>query len=135
MGGRIPARLSHRETRHFGLVVGSAFLLLGALLMWRGRVVEARGFVFVGGILVVLGAVRPELLGPVRKAWMAMALAISKITTPIILGLMYFGVITPIGLFRRLLGRDPMRTRPSAHTLWISRESAGRQPTSMERQF
>ena len=135
MGGRIPARLSRAEGRRFGLVVGAAFVLLGAVCLWRGRPLAAQLFGLVGGTLLVLGAVLPTVLLPVRRAWMAMALVISKVTTPILLGVMYFGVITPLGVVRRLLGRDPIRARRSDRSFWVDRSSVGRQPTDMERQF
>ena len=135
MGGGIPARLSRAEARRFGLVVGAAFLLLGAMLLWRGRPLPARVSGFVGGTLFLLGIVLPSVLLPVRRVWMAMALGISKVTTPLLLGVMYFGVIAPLGLVRRILRRDSLRARPSDRTLWVDRNPAGGRMTDMERQF
>jgi hypothetical protein len=135
VGGGVPARLSSAEGRRFGLVVGTAFLLLGAMCFWRGRIEPARLFGAVGGTLLLLGALLPTVLLPVQRAWMSMALAISKVTTPLLLGVMYFGVITPVGLARRLLGRDPLKAPASNRSLWVDRHSEARQQANMERQF
>jgi saxitoxin biosynthesis operon SxtJ-like protein len=135
VGGGIPARLSRAEGRRFGLVVGTAFLLLGALFLWRGRPAPARLLGAVGGALLLLGLLLPTLLLPVQRVWMSMALAISKVTTPLLLGVMYFGVITPIGVARRFLGRDPMKARRLDRSFWVNRNSDARQHRDMERQF
>jgi hypothetical protein len=58
-------------------------------------------------LLMVGGVVVPRKLGPVERAWMAAAHRVSKVTTPVIMGIVYFLVLTPIGLVMRLLGRTP----------------------------
>jgi hypothetical protein len=64
---------------------------------------------------------------------MGLALAISKVTTPIFLGLVYFGLITPIGLVRRALGHDALKARRTGNSAWVPRET-GRQ-SGMKHQF
>ena len=134
MAEGIPARLSPGEGRRFGLTVGTAFLLVAIVAFWRGRVLPAQLFAGLGAALVILGLVMPRTLIPVHRAWMAMALAISKVTTPIFLGAVYFGVIAPIGLIRRLGGRNRARRSRSKATFWVSRDS-GPVRNDMERQF
>jgi saxitoxin biosynthesis operon SxtJ-like protein len=131
----IPARLNPAQGRRFGLVVGAAFLVLGAVFLWRDRLLAAQVCGALGGALVLLGLVLPRALLPVERVWMSAALAISKVTTPVLLGLIYFGVITPIGGIRRLFARDPLRHPLRDGSLWIRRETDGRQPRDMERQF
>jgi hypothetical protein len=63
---------------------------------------------------------------------MGMALVISRVTTPIILAVMYFGVITPIGLVRRVFGHDALKARRS-NSFWVSREAG--QSSDMKHQF
>src|SRR6185295_3284434 len=106
-GGRrmaegVPARLTAAEGRKFGLTVGIAFLALGSFVMWRGKQRTATVLLSLGAVLVVAGLVVPRLLGPVEKAWMGLAHLISKVTTPIFMGVVYFLVITPIGFLRRM---------------------------------
>jgi hypothetical protein len=63
-----------------------------------------------------------------------MALLISRVTTPIILGIMYFVVITPIGLIRRVLGHDALKASRSGATCWVPRPQ-GQGQSDLKRQF
>lgn len=135
MAAGIRARLSAADGRRFGLTVGAAFLGLAVLGWWRASppvVVVCGG---IGGVLVLAGLVAPGRLGPVFAAWMGLARVLSRITTPIVLGLVYFGVITPIGLLMGLLRRRPLTRPPGAASWWISRDANARQRADMQRQF
>jgi hypothetical protein len=134
MAEAIPARLSPGEARRFGLVVGTAFLVVAAVAFWRGRILPAQIFAGVGAALVLLGLVLPAALVPVQRVWMGLALAISKVTTPIFLGVVYFGVIAPIGLVRRLGGENLARRSRGKASFWVSRQP-GQEKHDMERQF
>lgn len=134
MAEGIPARLSPKEARRFGLVVGAAFLVLGALVWWRGRPVTSQVFWALGAALILFGIVLPRALIPVHRAWMGLALAISKVTTPIFLGAVYFLIISPIGLIRRGLGRDSLKPKHTSGGFWVLR-SSGPEPSGMKRQF
>ena len=131
---RVPARLSPAEGRRFGLTVGTAFLVLGALLAWRGRAV-APGAVVVGTLLIAAALVAPSRLGPLRRAWLAVGEGIGKVTTPLFLGIIYFGAIAPIGLLLRAFHRNPMKRRRLATTAWVPRTAETRSRRDMERQF
>jgi hypothetical protein len=131
---RVPARLSPSEGRRFGLVVGAAFLLLGALARWRGHVVASTGLWAIGGALVAGGLLIPGSLGPVYRAWMGLARALSRVTTPVFMGVIYFGVFTPFGIVRRLLGRNAL-VRPQGASFWVAREPATGRRSNLQRQF
>ncbi len=66
---------------------------------------------------------------------MVMARAISKVTTPVFMGLVYFGVMTPTGLVMRALGKRPLRRREVDGGFWTTREPGARRSQNMERQF
>ena len=104
MAKRIPARLTAAAGRKFGLTVGIAFLAIGALLVWRAKPLRADVAFALGALLVLAGLTVPTQLGPVERAWMRLAHLISKVTTPIFMGVVYFLVITPLGLLRRAFG-------------------------------
>jgi hypothetical protein len=70
------------------------------------------------------GAIVPAKLGPVYHAWMRLAHAISKVTAPIFMGIVYFIVIFPVGLGMRLLGRNPIRHQPTGESYWFDRNQA-----------
>ena len=135
MADGIPARLKVAEARKFGLAVGAVFLGLGALLWWRGRVSSPPVFGAIGIALIVLGALIPAALVPVRRVWMGIAEGISKVTTPIFMGVVYFGILTPIGLGRRLFGHNPLKRPSEGDSLWIIRDGRERKPEDMEHQF
>lgn len=134
MAAGIPARLTPEEGRKFALTVGAAFLALSGLLWWRGRASGAFACVALGSLLVLAGLVVPARLGPVHRAWMGFAHLLSRVTTPIFMGLVYFLILTPIGAIMRLLGRNPIRRPLSEGSFWVRRPADGRQGT-MEHQF
>jgi len=118
---RIPTRLTAAEGRKFGLTVGTAFLVLAGITWWRDQLLASRIFAALGGVLWVAGLVVPRHLSGVYRAWMGLAHAISKVTTPIFMGLVYFVAIMPIGLIMRVLGRNPIRHRPVNGSFWMPR--------------
>jgi saxitoxin biosynthesis operon SxtJ-like protein len=130
----ISARLSPKEARRFGLVVGAAFLVLGALVWWRGRPLPSQVFCALGAALIFFGIVLPRALVPVHRVWMGLALAISKVTTPIFLGCVYFLIITPIGLVRRVFGHDALKSKQTGNSFWVPRSSEP-EPSDMKHQF
>jgi Saxitoxin biosynthesis operon protein SxtJ len=130
----IPDRLSPSEGRRFGLAVGAAFLALAALLYWRELPTGAVATGFLGAALLLGGLVIPGHLGPVYKAWMRFALLLSRVTTPIFLGIVYYLVFTPIGLVMRALGRNPL-VRASGQGRWIVRGGETDRRGDMRRQF
>ena len=136
MAGTVPARLTPaQQGRKFGLTVGLAFLVIAAISAWRGHVLPPRIFGGIGGALVLGGLVLPAALLRVERAWMGFAHALSKVTTPIFMGLVYFLVFTPFGLVRRLLGKNGLVHQPVADSYWIPLDRAARANRSMRRQF
>lgn len=134
MAQPVPARLSTGELRKFGLVVGAAFLVLGGVLRWQDSPRAAGVLWAIGGALVVLGVVLPVLLRPVYRAWMGLALLLSRVTTPIIMGVLYFVIMTPMGWVLRALGHRPLEHGRKGKDSWIVRPAQSRR-SDMERQF
>ena len=135
MATRIPARLSAAEGRSFGLTLGGAFLVLGGIAWWRGRLVAATIFGTLGVLLVTAGLALPTQLRAVRDAWMGLGRVLAKITNPILLGLIFLVVITPVGLLMRLLGRRPLGHGGSQPSFWVARPADTRRRVDMEHQF
>ena len=130
-----PARkTSPGELRKFGLLVGSAFLVLAAFLFWRQKPsAVVVGFTTLGGLLVILGLAVPKMLSAVYSGWMRFALLLSKVTTPILMGVIYFVLLTPIGLIMRAFGRNSLRAGGNG-TAWHTR-AEGARGSALERQF
>ena len=132
----ISARLSPRDLRRFGFTVAIPLALLAALGTWRGHTVLP---VLFGGLALTLAGfalLAPKLLGPVHKVWMAGAHGLGEFNARVLLGLVYFLMMTPMGMIMRLVGRDPLdrrlKDRPS---YWVERKRQPGLRDSMERRF
>lgn len=104
--------LDRQGLRRFGLVTGAIVaVLFGAFFPWvLERAVPLWPFV-LGGVLTVWGLVAPASLGPLYRAWMRFGALMSRVTTPIVMGVVFYVVIAPIGFVMRLTGWDAMRRR------------------------
>lgn len=108
--------------------------MLASLLWWKDKPV-APVFGALGALLALAGVIIPSRLGPIQRAWMGLAHLISKVTTPLFMGVVYFVVLTPLGLLRRAFGHNAMDSRATGNSYWVSRKAEGVQRTGMERQF
>lgn len=124
MAHGIPARLTPAEGRKFGLTVGAAFGVLAAVSWWRGHQIPVYVFGGLAAALILGGLIVPGSMGPVNRAWMRFAEILSKVTTPIFMGIVFFLVITPVGLLMRLFGRNPMRHKAVDNSYWAPRSDA-----------
>jgi len=101
--------LDRKGLREFALVTSGVVVgLFGLLLPWLFEFGWPSWPWILAAILVTLGFVAPMALRPVYKLWMRFGLTLSKITTPILMGLVFFLVVTPTGLIRKALSSDPM---------------------------
>lgn len=101
--------LSRKELRNFGLTTGGIVAaLFGILFPWLLERPTPLWPWILGGILVLWGLAAPASLQPVYKGWMRFGLIMSRITTPIILAILFYLTVLPTGLIRRLMGYDSM---------------------------
>ena len=110
-----------------------AFLAFAGLLGVRGRPEAAAIAGACGGALVAAALVAPGRLGPLQQAWMDLAAALSKVTTPVFMGIVYFAVVTPAALLRRAFGGNPLAHGRGKRSCWVSRRAGGR--SDLEHQF
>ena len=100
---------SPKELRKFGLVVGGVFCAIG---IWpavvRGQSLRPWALV-VAVILLVPAVTVPLLLAPVHRVWMRLGETLGRVNTSILLGVVFYLVITPLGVIRTLLGKNTMR--------------------------
>jgi hypothetical protein len=98
------------QLRKFGLLVGGIFCAIGLWPIVRGA--GPRSWALIVGVLLILPALlAPRILAPVYRIWMTVGEALGWINTRILLGVVFYGLITPMGLIRRLRTEDPMRRR------------------------
>jgi len=122
--------------RFFGLIFFFVFLLITFWPLLGGRPLRPIALGISMAFLAV-SLIRPALLGPLNRLWLKFGALLHSITSPIILGVMFYLLIMPIGLFMRLLGKDLLRlkTDPQAPSYWIQRVPPGPEKNSLHRQF
>jgi hypothetical protein len=126
--GRMPTE------RSFGLSVGPASIVLGALLAWRGHPRIGVIAASIGAVLIVGALVAPSLLRGPNRVWWRFATALGWINSRVLLTLFFFVVLTPAGWVMRLLGRSPLRpVRPD--TNWARYNDRRREPKHYEHLF
>jgi len=111
---------------------------LAALAVWLWRRGLASGAIVaigIGASLAALSFVAPALVKPLADGWAFIGKTIGRITTPILLTIVFVVVVTPLGLFLRLFGSDPLRLKrdPKATTYWIERKQRTFAPEDFER--
>jgi cytochrome bd-type quinol oxidase subunit 2 len=128
---------SRRAEREFGLIVGGVLLLLSGWWIYRGKFATFSQFTLaLGSLLVLLGLILPAALVWPNKAWMALAEVLSFVTTRIILAFVFFGIVTPIGVIKRLFGWDPLHRRAAAsNSYWVPYSERQKDPRHYEKMF
>lgn len=136
-GPALRSGAAFRREREFGFAVGGVLLALGAWWLMRDRLEAIRPWsIGAGALLVVVAAVAPRALVLPSRAWFALAAAISYVTTRLLLVVIYYGVLTPIGIARRLAGADPLRRRAgAAPSYWLEYPARQGDPRHYEKMF
>jgi Flp pilus assembly protein TadB len=122
--------------RNFGLVLAGAFTVF-ALLAWHSGRSTTIWLFIVAVVLAAVALAVPRALAIPKRLWLMLGRALHAVVSPIILAIMFFGVITPMAGLMRLAGHDPMRRRrdSSAASYWIPRLPPGPPPDTMRNQF
>jgi predicted membrane metal-binding protein len=87
--------------------------------------------------LTIVSLTVPHVLHSLNRAWLRIGLLLNRIVSPIVLGIVFYGVLAPLGLASRAAGKDPLQLRfdNSASSYWIARDPPGPAPKSMIRLF
>jgi hypothetical protein len=122
--------------RGFGLVFAGFFAILSALSWWN----EHTGWHWMlplAAAFLAVALIYPRVLAPLNRLWLKFGLLLYKVMNPLILGLLFFVTIMPIGLVMRLFGKDFLRLKldRAAPSYWIERKPPGPPPQSMRNQF
>jgi hypothetical protein len=133
----IVKKKTFRAEREFGLIVGGVFLLLSSWWFYRGKFPHVSQITLpLGAALVILGLVFPKALVLPNKGWMALAEAMSFVMTRVILAVVFFGIVTPIGVVKRLFGWDPLYRRAApGDSYWKPYTERQRDPRHYEKMY
>jgi hypothetical protein len=125
------------SNRSFGFVFGAFCGCVASVKVWHGRGEAAVAWGTVAAIFFILAVVKPSLLRPLNRLWFWFGLVLNKLVSPLVMGLMFYGVILPIALAMRLFKKDPLRLKrdPNAASYWIERRPPGPMPDTMRNQF
>jgi hypothetical protein len=122
--------------RTFGLVFAGFFLVVGSVPLVRGGDVRRWALVLATSFLLA-ALVIPRVLAWPNRWWGKFSELLHHVTSPVALAVIYLVGIVPVGILRRLLGRDPLHLKSGSagDTYWISRRPPARPDAGMERQF
>lgn len=124
------------DLRKFGVTVGSVLIIIAFVLFYFEKP-SAPYFGVIGVILFVTGIIIPQVLKPLNKIWMVLAIILGFIMTRVILTTLFYIVMTPIGFLAKIFGKKFMDLKydRSAKTYWEKRTNIQKKQIDYERQF
>jgi len=126
-----PQAPSHRS---FGLTVGGVLVLFAAFTLWRGHVTRAEVLGGLGALLIVAALARPQSLAGIAAVWSRIGHALGWFNSRVLLTVMFFLVLWPVGLVSRLSGNDPLERRRRG-SMWTPYPERLRDSKHFERLF
>ena len=122
--------------RGFGLTFAAVCGVIGVVRLVLGHA-YAEWWLAAAALLLALAFAWPSALAPLNRLWLRLGLVLYKVMNPLVMGLVFFTTVVPIGLVLRAVGKDPLRLRrePAAASYWIRREPPGPEPDTMKQQF
>jgi Saxitoxin biosynthesis operon protein SxtJ len=132
---RSPA-VSDSQARKTALVVAAVFFGIALWNIYRGRMIQVAVFGGLAAVLTLIGLFVPVAARGFHRFWMGIAGVLGYVNSRILLSLLYYGLFTPVGLVRRLIGHDPMKRRGSVQpSYWVTREHTRQSKNQFERLF
>ena len=124
------------SNRSFGTLFVVVFGLLGAYSWWRGGAAYPWAF-GLSALTLAVTLAKPDWLAPANRAWMKLAELLNRVVSPVVLGVIFYGMFTPIAWVMRWAGRDAMKRRfePDARSYWVERDPPGPDPAGLPNQF
>ena len=124
------------SNRKFGVFFSFIFFMLGTYFIYVKNITIAFSFFILAIIFLIITILKPNLLLPLNKLWMKFGFFSGKFFSPIFLGVLFFGLFTPISLIMKLFQRDELRLKlNNRKTHWKMREKDNNQKNSFKHQF
>ncbi len=132
---------SHRKVtigseRNFGIIFAIVFAIVGLGPLYHGGPVRWWS-IAIGTAFLACALVAPRLLGPLNQLWFKFGLLLHHVVNPIVMFVLYFGAMVPMGLLVRVLGKDLLHLKfdKGATSYWIPRSPPAPPPGGMTKQF
>ena len=125
-----------KELREFGLTIGIILVILGAVALWRGKEIYPY-FLTIGALFIILGLMLPGILKPLQKIWMGFSVIVGFFMSRLILCILFYVAITPIGLIMRLFGKDLLEQKidKARDSYWCAIDTGLKTKESYENQY
>ncbi len=137
MSGPMTNSHNAKKNRDFGFLFGFIFLLFSGYLYLKNASLFLITLILILGVgLFIIGILKPHFLAPASKAWYLLGELLGRVVSPIVLGIIFFLLITPVAIIGRLLGRDELALRrKSTNSYWIDRQPESITSDSFKNQF
>ena len=121
------------SNRSFGILFFVVFLILGLWPLFKSQN-PSIFLLCISGVFLILGFLNSKILTPLNKLWIRFGILLGKIVSPIVMGVVYFGVVTPIGIIMRLFGKDilNLEINKNKSTYWLPKDKI---KSEMKNQF
>ena len=120
------------SNRSFGIVFFIVFLLVSLYPLLNNEYIKIWSLI-ISLIFLALGLLNSKFLTPINKIWFKFGLFLGKLISPLIMGIIFFLIVTPIGLLMRILGKDLLNLKfNSKKSYWIEKDSI---KSKMKNQF
>lgn len=125
-----------KDLRSFGVTIGIILLLVAGLLFYKEKE-SFQIFLYIAGTFIGIGLIIPIILKPIYIVWMTFAVVLGWFMTRVILSLLFYVIITPIGLVLRIFGKDFLELKKQAvqGSYWNQRDSNLEKNQNYEKQF
>ena len=123
--------IKRKDNIAFGLIFFVFFLIVGIYPLKTGEIIRIWSII-LSAIFLITTIVKPDLFTSLNKIWIQFGILLGKIISPIVMGLVFFFVVTPMGFFVRLSKKDIMGLKKSKSSYWINKKD---KIQSMKKQF
>lgn len=122
--------------RSFGLVFAAVFVIIGCWSLLDGQTPRWWSL-GIAAVCALVAWLKPNLLAKPNRLWMKLGVLLGAVAGPVALGILFYGVLAPMGVVIRMTGKDPLRLKLDAGTdsYWVLRKPPGPPPDSMSNQF
>ena len=122
--------------RSFGMVFFGFFVVIGSWPLLYNQPVRLWSYLIAAAFFIV-ALIIPKILRPLNRLWMKFGLLLNRVVSPIVMALLFFLTLLPIGILMRLFGKKTLELefKPDKTSYWINRDNPGPEPESIKNQY